>query len=294
MAISPFTSKQQQIDIQRTKAAADYASLWSGVIAEWNSPGADDCAWLIYSANYLFRTTGVRWALDPLTLKKRVPEISPVDVAKDLGKLSFVLLTHKHKDHLDFDLIRALSRSSVRWVIPEPILSTVIKQTGLSDQRVIVPRALEPIQLEGITVTPFDGMHWEKYSSEPHPSFIRGVPSIAYMVEFNGKRWLFPGDTRTYDARSLPSFGTLAGMFAHLWLGRGCALMAEPPCLEAFCRFGIDLGTRRIVIAHLQEFGREASEYWDSEHYQKVAARFMEINPAIQVSAAYMGDRVVL
>ena len=294
MVIIPLTSKQQQIDTQRTKAVAEYASLWSRVITEWSAASPDDCAWLIYSANYLFRTAGARWALDPLTLKQRVPETGAVDIAKDLGKLSFVLLTHKHKDHLDFDLISTLRHSSIRWVIPEPILSTVIRQTGLTNQSVIIPKALEPIEIEGITITPFDGMHWEKGSPDLDDSFMRGVPAMAYLVEFNGKRWLFPGDIRTYDPRLLPSLGTVDGVFAHLWLGRGCALMAEPPHVELFCRFSIDMKPRRIVVTHLQEFGRAASEYWDSEHYQKVSTRLKEINPVIQVSAAYMGDRVVL
>ena len=102
---------------------------------------------------------------------------------------------------------------------------------------------------------------------------LRGVPATGYLVEFQNKRWLFPGDTRTYDASQLPSFGPVDGLFAHLWLGRGCALMDEPPLLDAFCQFCLDLQPRRIILTHLNEFGRDADDFWDEEHAEKLCSK---------------------
>jgi hypothetical protein len=51
---------------------------------------------------------------------------------------------------------------------------------------------------------------------------------MGYLLEFNGKRWLFPGDTRSYDASLLQSFGPLEGHFAHLWLSRTGAYLEVP------------------------------------------------------------------
>jgi len=103
-----FTARQQRIALRRAKAIARYPTLWSHMIAEWRGPGNEDRAWLMYSANYLLRAGNVHWAIDPLTLKHRLPQAPEMDVAHDLRGLSFVLLTHNHADHLDFSLLRAL------------------------------------------------------------------------------------------------------------------------------------------------------------------------------------------
>ena len=229
-----FSEKQAQISQYRAEILARYPSLWLKMITEWNSPGPDDRAWLMYSANYLFRTNNVRWAMDPLRLIHRLPQAPDVNAAQDLKALSFVLLTHQHADHLDLGLIRELRHLPIIWVIPEPILALIQDQIDLPQKNVIVPRELAPIEIQGIKITPFPGLHWEKLEKV---NSLRGVPSTGYLIEFQNKRWLFPGDTRTYDASQLPSFESVDGLFAHLWLGRGCALLDEPPLLDAFCRF---------------------------------------------------------
>jgi hypothetical protein len=61
--------KQIRIDLRREEVAARHSHLWADMIAKWNLPGPEDRAWLMYSANYLFRTGEVHWAMDPLTLR---------------------------------------------------------------------------------------------------------------------------------------------------------------------------------------------------------------------------------
>jgi L-ascorbate metabolism protein UlaG (beta-lactamase superfamily) len=274
---------------------ADYPALWAGMVLDWRRPGGDR-AWLLYSANYLCRTAGVRWALDPLTLRRRLPAAPDVDLARDLQGLSFVLLTHRHADHLDLDLVHRLREAPVRWVVPFYILDAVT-EAGLLRKKVLVARPGEAIRLEGITIRPFDGLHWDgvaRPDESPAPASLHGVPATGYCLEFNGKRWLFPGDTRFYDASRLPSFGPLDGLFAPLWLGRGAALAAPPPLLDAFCRFCLDLAPRRIVVTHLRELGRPAADYWDDGHYRRVGEWFVRNAPGLRVDCAYMGDSVEL
>ncbi len=286
-----YSDKQQLIDRHREAMIAGYPALWQKMINEWNAPGPEDRAWLMYSANYLFRTAGIRWAMDPLTLKQRASAAPEMAIARDLQGLSFVLLTHRHADHLDLNLIRALSVHPIRWVVPADVLSRVM-QVGISREKIIVPQPLETIDFHPIRVTPFDGCHWE--GDPARPDERKGVPAMGYLVEFNGKSWLFPGDTRTYNIAALPSFDRVDGAFLHLWLGRASALLAEPPMLAAFCNFCIRLRVPRIVVTHLREIGRNASDYWDEEHFQQVVDRLQGISPDRLVESRLIGDSVLL
>jgi hypothetical protein len=242
---------------------ARYPAILDKLIAEWNSPDPEDRAWLLYSANYLFRTQGVRWAMDLLALNSRLPQAPVMDVACDLKDLDFVLLTHCHGDHLDLDLLRALRHLPIRWVIPEAILPLVQREIGLPAKQILVPKAQQTIELHGLRITPFDGLH--RKAAPDYPDGQSGVPATGYLVEMGGKRWLLPGDTRTYDPAGLPDLGPVDVLFAHLWLGRGVALQPHLPLLELFCRFCLALQPQCVILAHLEEWGRQVSDLWDIE-----------------------------
>lgn len=284
-----YSKKQAWIKQRCAEVSARYPELWSNIIAEWNSPG-DDRVWLTYSANYLFRTKDIRWAIDPLTLSWMKKDAPRVDVVRDLSNLSFALLTHRHEDHLAIDVLSDLRHLPIKWVVPEFMLSLVIKGAGLPRENIIVPIHLKPIELHGMRILPFTGLHWETTPRE----IRKGVPSIGYLIELNGKRWLFPGDTRTYDACQFPDFGPVDHLFAHLWLGLGCALMEEPPLIDAFCKFCLELKPRRITLTHLNEFGRTADDFWDSAQAQKVCSKFQTIAADLPVTLIQMGENVLL
>jgi hypothetical protein len=285
-----FSEKQEKIVRRRAEVAAQYPALWSNMIAEWKQPDPEDRVWLTYSANYLFRTNNVRWAIDPLTLSWRIKGAPKVDVKRDLSSLSFIMLTHDHNDHLDLDLLSSLRHLPITWVIPEFLLSKVTDQAGLSRKKIIVPSSLARIDLNGICILPFNGLHWETTPDDK----LKGVPAFGYLIECNGKRWLFPGDTRTYDALQLPTLDSVDVIFAHLWLGRGCALMDDPPLLDAFCRFFLDLKPTRLILAHLTELGRDADDYWDASHAECVSSRFKQLEPNISVLPALLGEDILL
>ena len=271
---------------------ARYPMLWNKLISEWKSPRSEDRAWLMYSANYLFRTQGVRWAIDPLRLVHRLPSAPEMDVAHDLMDLEFVLLTHHHKDHLDLVLMCLLQQLPIVWVIPEAILPLVQRETHLPMKQILVAKPLQSIDLHNLHITPFEGQHWE--IAQDHPAGRRGVPSIGYLVEQGGKRWLFPGDTRTYDPACLPGFGPVDVLFAHLWLGRGAALQPASPLLESFCNFCMALQPRRIILTHLEEWGRPAPDFWDSEHADQVISILKEQATSISIVIARTGEEILL
>jgi hypothetical protein len=285
-----FSEAQEKILRHGMEASDLYPAHWKKMIAEWNTPDPQNRVWLTYSANYIFRTNNVRWAIDPLTLHWRLKSSPRVDVARELHNLSFVLLTHAHKDHLDFDLLSALKQYPIKWVVPEFMLLDVVAQAGLSTENIIVPTPLSSFELQGISILPFNGLHWESAQD----GTLKGVPALGYLVECNGRRWLFPGDTRTYNSAQLPAFPAVDVVFAHLWLGRGSALDESPPLLDAFCRFHLDSGARQIILTHLRELGRDANDYWDDGHVDLVRIKLQELSADVPVSHLLMGEGTLL
>jgi len=285
-----FTKKQQEIDQRAAEVIADYPALWSQMVTEWRQPGSEGRAWLMYSANYLFRTANVRRAMDPLRLKHKLPD-APEMQEDDLKDLDFILLTHQHSDHLDLSLLHELQDYPSFWIVPAPFLPIIQDEVDIAADRLIVPESMRTIEVQGIRITPFDGLHWEVLSDTQS---LRGVPAMGYLIEFNQKRWLFPGDTRSYVASRLPPFGPVDVLFAHVWLGRGCALQDEPPLLDAFSHFCIALQPKHIVLTHLQDFGRDANDYWDNEHVQRVENLLTEMKPEAAISSGFLGDSFIL
>ena len=285
-----FTEKQAQIDLRRKEAVNRYPAVWAAMISEWNTPGSDDRVWMMSSANYLFRTSGVRWAIDPLSLNWRISDAAKMDLARDLQNLSFVLLTHSHIDHLDFNLITACRELSIRWIVPDFLASTLQERVNFPMSKMTIAHPGHLLDFEGFRITPFEGQH---QVTQPDRR-LTGVPEMGYLVEHEKKRWLFPGDTRIYDAKRLPDFGPVDVLFAHLWLGRGSALLDPPPLLEAFCRFCADLHPAKIILTHMEEWGRDANDFWDGSHVQQVLSQFEHLLPAIPVTPAYFGESLRL
>ncbi len=277
-----------QLEHLKREAVGGFPSLWRGVLEGWSAPAGEDRLWLMYSANYLLRTGDLRWAIDPLRLSHRLPGAPEMDFAADLKPLSLVVLTHRHEDHLDLELLHSLSDLSIDWVVPEPILK-LVEVSGIPASRIIVPRMLEPLAFPGLRLTPFEGLHLDRKGDVRH-----GVPSVGYLAEFGEKRWLFPGDTREYDAGKLPDLGEVDGLAAHVWLGRGCARMEEPPLLEAFIAFCLALRPKRVLLTHLNELGRDPSDLWELHHAERICKAFAWHAPTLPVSPAMMGDCVRL
>lgn len=277
--------RRQAIQQDLDKARVAYSGLWQQVTRGWRESTTGNYAWLTYAANYLFSFNGFRWALDPFSMSSRVAGVPAPDYRHDLADLSLVVLTHAHNDHLDLMLVRELADTSVQWVIPSDVLEKIKSVVKLPLDRVIVPHAGEEIESGPLHLLPFESLHMNG---------THGVPETGYLVEFDAQRWLFPGDIRNYQFERLPDFGRLDGVVAHLWLGKARAMDMEPPLLQAFCDFFNRFNTGRLVITHLNEFGRDVREMWRESHFELVRKEIILRNPAIQVEKALMGDMVKL
>jgi hypothetical protein len=274
-------------DIQflRKQAIQEYPTLWGKFIQEWKSDLNKDSLWLTYSANYLLSTGRIKWAIDPYSLFTRIEGGIQPDFSHDLKDIQLVVLTHAHSDHLDLTLISALSQLPIQWIIPDFMLEKMIKIVPLARERIIIPEPGITIQIGDLSIFPFDGLHI-------HGEL--GVPSMGYLAEFTNKRWLFPGDIRTYDFSNLPAFGELDGVVGHIWLGKGEAMESRPSKLDSFCDFFSQFRTRQLIFTHLREYGREKNEMWDLYHFQLIKKQFHHRFPELKVSARLMGDRIDL
>lgn len=287
MSIDQFSSQQVLIDRQTHQAIDTYPQVWQQLVEDWRSAVGEDALWLTYAANYLLRTAGIHWALDPLSLTTRVGLTAHPDFQKDLSALQLIVLSHIHSDHVDHNLLAALRDLPITWVIPGFMRDQVLSILPIEPSRLITPQLGVPITFGKLVLTPFDALH---FNTKCH----HGVPEIGYLAEFTGKRWLFPGDTRNYDVSALPKFGKLDGVLAHCWLGRGRALEPDPAILSDFCHFYRSLNAARVIVTHLHDFGRGPYDFWDLEHYRIIEKYYDQLEPGVKLSYALMGDRISL
>jgi len=282
--------RMQTIAQKRAALCNSYPELWANLIRDWRANSPEDALWLTYSANYLARTGGVRWALDPLTLHSRLVEAPAVEIEKDLEGLSFVLLSHDHHDHIDFELIRALRKEPIQWIIPSFLVEKILVETGLPEEKVIIPRVMKPFEIDGIKILPFEGQHLITYEN----GSCKGVPEMGYLIEGFGKRWLFPGDTRVYDLSRFPKLEAVDLLFAHLWLGYGSATIESKDYWGPFCNFAAGLLPRRVAITHLEEFGRKADDFISDQVASLVKEEFSSRYPEIDCFLGHTGEKIIL
>ena len=287
--MDPTEQRQAEIEARRAQLVREYPILWNNLIKEWLIDTDEDRVWLTYSANYLLRTRGIRWAIDPFTLHARLPYAPAVNTAQDLQGLDFIILTHRHADHLDKETLRTLRDLPIRWVVPEFMLAT-LEEIGVPKANILVPQIMQEFELKGIKILPFEGLHFNL----AHDGEMHGVPEMGYRIEVNGKRWLFPGDTRDYNPAALPDLGLIDTVFAHLWLGRREGMTDQPELLDRFCNFHLAFHPARIIITHLEELGRNARSYWNLSHFQLAADRFKQLDPTVRVDYMLIGQSLAL
>jgi len=280
----------RHLEAARARFIREYALRWRRMLASWQRPHKASMMWLMYAANYLFATGGVRWAVDPLLPSHLVSGLPDDLPAEALSRLSFVLLTHAHADHVDYRLLASLHETPVRLVVPPHMLDAVRAHARPPDRQVIVARSGQWLDLDGIGVLPFDGLHWQRQADGRHV----GIDATGYLVRVGGQRWLIPGDVRDYRGEAIAPFGPVDLLFAHLWLGRGCARLADPPLLDAFREFLRACRPRAVVLTHLYEFSRNAEDLWDCRHVELVRARWAALAPGVSLRVPRLGQGVAL
>jgi hypothetical protein len=61
-----------------------------------------------------------------------------------------------------------------------------------------------------------------------------------------------------------------------------------------FCNFCLALQPRRVILTHLEEWSRPASDVWDMEHAKRVVAALKQHAPFLPIEVACTGDEILL
>jgi len=279
--MSDRESAQLDIRSKRERVIRGHAADWARMIGQWRAPRADAAVWLMYSANYLFNTGGLLWAVDPVRLRNRVPEAPEVDARKDLAGLKWALLTHPHEDHIDPELWSQLAGGGCRWVVPEFMEERFVRQVGADRAAYIVARPGREVILPGARVMPWVSPHGERDATGRFKDF----PALGYRVETAVGTYLFPVDVRTYDPACLAGLAGEATVFAHVFLGRAQALSDRPPLLEDFVAFYRACRPRSLILGHLYELAREPEDCWRTPHVALVKRAFERAGASFAVTA---------
>ena len=281
---------QREMSLQREAIVADHDANWRRMVSEWNGQLSGHAFWLMYSANYLFNSHGLKWAVDPVRLHNRIPEAPAVDASSDLQALSFVLLTHAHIDHCDTELWSQLAPSQCHWIVPEHMVDLFLGTEGMRRSRYSLARPGRELVLPGIRIMPFAAPHGEFNAAGD----FCDVPETGYMVEAGGSTYLLPGDVRTYDPLFLTRFTGASAVFAHVFLGRSAALNPTPPLLDDAIAFFRACRPSTIVLSHLYELIREPEDCWRFEHAKLMEQVFSSADTGITVITPSWYERIWL
>jgi len=258
-----------------------YHGLWSSAFTQAFSGEHDHNAWLLGPSSYLFAINGLRFGLDIHIDQPWIAREDRGGFAGDLSKLDFMLFTHEHRDHYDESMLALLKDRPVRWFIPAFFNRERVRATGIWPERITWVEPGQAYPIGTLSITTFDSPHVQ-------------VPETGYLVETGKSRLLFPSDVRDY-AQSLPDFGPLDCLFAHVWLGRGNAqgLPCEP-WLSEFCGFITATRPRRVFLTHLFELGRNAANMWTYAHAGLAADGLLARDASLEIAIPRVGGRVSL
>lgn len=259
--------------------AERYGEIWQDIERGMNEP--EDAFFLMGPANYFFTTGGVKWAVDPMFNVPRTRESAAL-INSDgvMRSLSFVLLTHRHADHFDKELMKQYPDAD--WIVPDHLMNEIPEELH---PKMTVARPGDVITRGEITIRAFKSLHFDAGTT-------LGVQETGYFVEAGKHRMLFPGDVRDYDAAQYPSFENVTHLFLHVWLGRGNAL--NWPCGEypgQMARFAQAFAPKKIMLAHLLEATRPLKDMWTYAHAGLVMDEITALNPAADVCAPMVGKK---
>jgi L-ascorbate metabolism protein UlaG (beta-lactamase superfamily) len=141
----------------------------------------------------LIELGGVRLLTDPV-LRGRLLHMKRVARAVDpalLSGLGAVLISHLHHDHFDVPSLRRLERAATQLVVPA---GSGRRATRRGFAKVIEVSAGDRTNLGAVTVLTVPAIH----PGKRYP-IGAGTQALGYVIEADGRRVYFAGDTDLFD-----------------------------------------------------------------------------------------------
>ena len=153
----------------------------------------DYCVWMGH-CTFLFQIDGIRFITDPVfgSATPFYPRKSQLPFAvNDLPKIDFILLSHDHRDHLDFDSLRQLKKKN-----PEIKVYSGLKMDGLLKKVFKKNRILCAGWNQVFMEAPFKiifvpARHWSKRGLFDFNDRLWG----GFIIQTKDKNIYFSGDT---------------------------------------------------------------------------------------------------
>jgi L-ascorbate 6-phosphate lactonase len=154
--------------------------------------------WWVGNAGWLIKSDDVLIGTD-LDLASDEKVYEPPISAEDLAKvLNAIFVTHHHGDHCNGPTLKTLAqKSQCTFVIPQTCIDEE-PNLGIPRERLIIPKPLQPFDLQGIHVEPIHAIHGNQDFTvlTREADFIKGiVQNCGYVFTIQGKKFLQPGDS---------------------------------------------------------------------------------------------------
>lgn len=208
---------------------------------------------LVGPAAYVIKIGDKKIAVDISMRKLPGAEKSTALLKAFLKDFDAIIVTHKHYDHYDEELLTSLPDSVVGY-IPDFI------DTEMQNK-----------------VTTFAGFKTNigdaqiEFFESHHSRFANTVPEYGFAITYNGNTYVFPTDVRTYEGE-YPKFENVKVLFSHLWLLNALNLY-DNPYIEKFTEFVNRFGAEKVYVAHLNDVRRPIDQMWSAIHFDAVKER---------------------
>ncbi len=242
---------------------------------------------LVHSSSYLVKANKTSFSVDFALRTAGMLTDSYKELKDLLSDIKFMLITHEHIDHFDYEVVKQLRDTDIKWVIPDFLTETALKY-GIKNENLITATANEKIEICGFEIMPFEGKHFRKTNGQ-------GIRALGYFVRAKkSPSMLFLSDVRDYTVGNISTDGRPDYLFAHVWLGdnvAGSDTLTGELAME-FVRYMASFRPKNIVLAHLYESGRSRNNMWKRCHAEALSELFSEKYGDITVHIPLHGDTV--
>jgi len=158
---------------------------------------ADNSITWLGHASYLIHLGGVRILIDPILTEpgfflKRNSAL-PFDLA-DFKNIDYILISHNHRDHCDKESIELLAKQNPEadWLCGLNLDKLLLnKWTGSNKIQAAGWYQQYHLESTGLTISYLPTRHWSRRGLMDTNASLWG----AFMIEFNGKKIYFGGDS---------------------------------------------------------------------------------------------------